>query len=87
MFGAETRGVRRQIERRVLLVERARQRVVRGDEGPTLGLDDVQIDAQRIDTTARYAAVTPARLARTLSPLDASAATARKRGRPKKASR
>jgi len=41
----------------------------------------------RIDTTARYAAVTPARLARTAGPLDAPASAARKRGRPGKSSR
>jgi site-specific recombinase XerD len=39
-----------------------------------------------IRTTARYATVTPARLAKTVSPLDALGAPAekRKRGRPKK---
>jgi site-specific recombinase XerD len=39
---------------------------------------------RRIESTARYAAVTPARLARTIPPLDQLTPPANKRGRPKK---
>ena len=57
------------------------------ENGEDIRVIQALLGHERIDTTARYAAVTPARFARTVSPLDAPAAAGRKRGRPKKASR
>jgi site-specific recombinase XerD len=57
------------------------------ENGEDIRVIQALLGHERIDTTARYAAVTPARLARTVSPLDASAPAAHKRGRPKKSSR
>ena len=57
------------------------------ENGEDIRVIQALLGHERIDTTARYAAVTPARFARTVSPLDTSAAAGRKRGRPKKASR
>ena len=55
------------------------------ENGEDIRVIQALLGHQRIDTTARYASVTPARLAKTVAPLDALAAPpARKRGRPKK---
>jgi len=55
------------------------------ESGEDIRVIQALLGHQRIETTARYAAVTPARLAQVVSPLDAlTVAPARKRGRPKK---
>lgn len=56
------------------------------ENGEDIRVIQVLLGHQRIDTTARYTTVTPARLAKTVSPLDTlgTAPPARKRGRPKK---
>jgi site-specific recombinase XerD len=57
------------------------------ENGEDIRVIQVLLGHRRIDTTARYAAVTPARLARTPGPLDmALTPAAKKRGRPKKQS-
>lgn len=55
------------------------------ERGEDIRVIQALLGHRRIDTTARYAAVTPARLARALNPLDAVLPPApRKRGRPRK---
>jgi integrase/recombinase XerD len=55
------------------------------ENGEDIRVIQALLGHQRIDTTARYAAVTPARLARTVSPLDTlTSAPKRPRGRPRK---
>lgn len=59
------------------------------ESGEDIRVIQVLLGHRRIDTTARYTAVTPARLAKAKPPLDsllgsASSPPARKRGRPKK---
>ena len=55
------------------------------ENGEDIRVIQVLLGHQRIDTTARYTTVTPARLAKTVSPLDTlPAPPAKKRGRPKK---
>jgi len=55
------------------------------ENGEDIRVIQALLGHQRIDTTARYASVTPARLARTVSPLDTlTASPKRPRGRPKK---
>ncbi len=56
------------------------------ENGEDIRVIQVLLGHQRIDTTARYATVTPARLAKTVPPLDTlgTPPPAKKRGRPKK---
>lgn len=56
------------------------------ENGEDIRVIQVLLGHQRIDTTARYATVTPARLAQTVPPLDTlgTPPAAKKRGRPKK---
>lgn len=56
------------------------------ENGEDIRVIQVLLGHQRIDTTARYATVTPARLAQTVPPLDTlgTPPPAKKRGRPKK---
>ena len=55
------------------------------ENGEDIRVIQVLLGHQRIDTTARYTAVTPARLAKTVPPLDTLAVPpAKKRGRPRK---
>jgi site-specific recombinase XerD len=56
------------------------------ESGEDIRVIQALLGHQRIDTTARYASVTPARLAKVSSPLDALYRPAVKRGRPKKQS-
>ena len=55
------------------------------ESGEDIRVIQMMLGHRRIDTTARYAAVTPARMARTTSPLDQLMPPAQqRRGRPKK---
>jgi integrase/recombinase XerD len=54
------------------------------ENGEDIRVIQTLLGHRRIDTTARYAQVTPARLARTTGPLDALTPPAKKRGRPRK---
>ena len=55
------------------------------ENGEDIRVIQVLMGHRRIDTTTRYASVTPALLAKTTSPLDAlTAPPPRKRGRPRK---
>jgi len=54
------------------------------ENGEDIRVIQALLGHRQIDTTARYAAVTAARLARTVAPLDAWPTPAKKRGRPRK---
>jgi site-specific recombinase XerC len=54
------------------------------ENGEDIRVIQALLGHRRIDTTARYAQVTPARLARTTGPLDAITPPAKKRVRPRK---
>mgnify|MGYP001613664093 CR=1 FL=1 len=57
------------------------------ENGEDIRVIQALLGHKRIDTTARYASVTPGRLARTINPLDAlQRPPANKRGRPRKQS-